>query len=98
MNENDKFEKFWNRNTKILLKFCELYNTDKDGFKRIMYDNWEKFGATENIEPKLEKLFKQTRAWKYLYGNKKVKVEKKREILERMKERYREKEEGKDGI
>lgn len=72
----DKFEEFWNRNTKILLKFCELYNTDKVGFKKNVYDNWEKFGLVENIEPKLEKLFKQAKAMKYFCGDKKIKVEK----------------------
>lgn len=74
--DDGEFEDFWNRNTEILLKFCELYGTDKTGFKKHIYDIWKKYGAVENVEPKLEKIFRQAKVMKYLYGNKRIKVEK----------------------
>jgi hypothetical protein len=72
----NEFEEFWNRNTKILLKFCELYKTDKAGFKKYIYDQWEKYGVVKIIEPKLEKVYKEAKFMVYVHGDKKIKVEK----------------------
>ena len=72
----DEFEQFWNRNEELLLKFCDLYKTDKDGFKVHIYDEWEEHGLISEIEKKLEKIYKQTKVAIYLYGDKRIKVEK----------------------
>lgn len=70
----DEFDQFWNRNERLLLKFCELLETDKDGFKIYVYDQFKKYNITSILEDKLEKIYKQTNAMKYLYGNKTIKV------------------------
>ena len=71
----DEFDQFWNRNEELLLKFCELLETDKEGFKINVYDQFKKYNILEEkLEEKLEKIYKQTKAMKYLYGNKTIKV------------------------
>lgn len=72
---NDEFEEFWDRKTEILLKFCDLYKTDKAGFKKNIYDQWVKYGF-KDYESKLEKLYRQAKAMIHICGNKKIKVEK----------------------
>lgn len=56
---DEEFEEFWIRNTEILLKFCNLFKTDKAGFKKNVYDEWRKYDMVKVCEPKLEKIFKQ---------------------------------------
>jgi hypothetical protein len=70
----NEFEQFWNRNEELLLKFCELLDTDKEGFKINVYDQFKKYGIVSILEEKLQKIYKQTKVMKYLYGNKTVKV------------------------
>ncbi len=70
----DEFEQFWNRNEEILLKFCKLFDTDKEGFKIHVYDKFEKYSKTSILEEKLERIYRQARVMKYLCGNKPVEV------------------------
>lgn len=69
-----EFEQFWDRNEKLLLKFCELFETDKEGFKISVYDQFKKYGIISTLEDKLPKIYKQTKVMKYLCGNKTVQV------------------------
>lgn len=70
----DEFEQFWNRNEELLLKFCELFDTDKKGFKINVYDQYKKYGIISALEEKLPKIYKQARIMKYLCGDKPVEV------------------------
>lgn len=72
----DEFEQLWNRNEELLLKFCESFDIDKEGFKTRVYDQFEKYGIMSVLEEKLEKICKHAMATKYLCGNKPVEVTK----------------------